>query len=164
MDTTQVKHIVPRISHEEWTVAVIEYRVNDDAMNAGLHSLTKLLPKLVEATEEWVTTTDEGRACLDYACDDLNIGDLCSHGGIEFVAKHLEQYGVLGFRAEPVPHLENEPGMTYDTRLVTSNVCLADDEFRCEGCQRVFDVEDSVKPAGKKGPMYCEACAKNNPA
>jgi len=35
-----------------------------------------------------------------------------------------------------------------------------EDEFLCEGCNQIFDVEDSIKPSGKKGGMYCPDCAK----
>jgi hypothetical protein len=122
METKQVKHIVPRISNEEWTVAVVSYRVSNEAVDAGMHRLTCLLPKLIEATEEWVTTTEDGKACLEYAGDDLNLGDLACHGGTSFVAEHLERYGVHGLEIEPVPHLENSPGMTYDTPLVGPDV------------------------------------------
>jgi hypothetical protein len=39
-------------------------------------------------------------------------------------------------------------------------VRVPDDSFMCECCAGVFDVEESVKPYGKKGPMMCEACAE----
>lgn len=35
----------------------------------------------------------------------------------------------------------------------------ADDDFICEHCGAIFDVEESVKPYGKKGPMLCATCA-----
>jgi hypothetical protein len=38
---------------------------------------------------------------------------------------------------------------------------LGDDEFKCDGCGTVFDIEDSVKK-GKKEPMYCPSCAGNH--
>lgn len=33
-----------------------------------------------------------------------------------------------------------------------------DDEFVCDACGGIFDVEDSFKPQGKKGPMICPKC------
>jgi hypothetical protein len=39
-------------------------------------------------------------------------------------------------------------------------VRVPDDSFMCECCAGVFDIEESVKPYGKKGPMMCEACAE----
>lgn len=37
---------------------------------------------------------------------------------------------------------------------------VGDDDFICERCGGIFDVEDSVKPYGKKGPMLCTSCAE----
>ena len=34
-----------------------------------------------------------------------------------------------------------------------------DDMFVCDRCGGVFDIEDSIKPEGKKGPIVCPACA-----
>lgn len=39
-----------------------------------------------------------------------------------------------------------------------SNKELDDDEFECEKCHQVFDVEDSIKDS-KKGEMLCLDCA-----
>jgi len=36
---------------------------------------------------------------------------------------------------------------------------IDDDMFECDECHRVLDIDDSVKPAGKKGPMLCGACS-----
>jgi len=36
---------------------------------------------------------------------------------------------------------------------------IRDDEFQCESCGNIFDVEDGIKPDGKKGALYCTGCA-----
>lgn len=36
---------------------------------------------------------------------------------------------------------------------------LMKDSFICESCGYLFDVDDSIKPQGKKGPMICVTCA-----
>jgi hypothetical protein len=33
------------------------------------------------------------------------------------------------------------------------------DRFVCDGCHKKFDIDDSIKPLGKKGPMLCPGCA-----
>lgn len=45
-------------------------------------------------------------------------------------------------------------------RELTHGLDLEDDTFICERCACIFDIEESVKPYGKKGPMMCAACAE----
>jgi len=36
---------------------------------------------------------------------------------------------------------------------------LKDDEFECERCHGIFDIEDSIKIGGKHGSLYCPRCS-----
>jgi hypothetical protein len=158
---SKITHVIPRMSHEETTVALIRYELGSNA-DPGDASLSRILPKLINAVTSWVENTEEGRACYEYAGNDLNIGDVASHGGEQYVAIQMSLHDLLGFKIEVFCCLENSPGMTYDTSLVDPDIGLADnDEFRCEKCKQVFDIENSVKPEGKKGPIICVECSED---
>lgn len=157
---SKITHVIPRMSHEETTVALIRYELDQNA-DPGDASLSRILPRIIEATTTWAQTTEEGKACYKYAGTDLNLGDLASHGGVEFVRTILERDDIKNFDVEIFCCLENSPGMTFDTPLLSADIELADnDEFRCEQCKDVYDIEDSVKPNGKKGPMICVECSQ----
>jgi hypothetical protein len=36
----------------------------------------------------------------------------------------------------------------------------SDDLFKCEDCEEIFDIEDSIQAGGKKGKLICEICNK----
>lgn len=40
----------------------------------------------------------------------------------------------------------------------------ADDEFRCAGCGKIRDVDDSIKGDGKHGDLYCPDCIESSAA
>lgn len=74
----RVTFVIPRVSHEETTVAVISFFPTEKGKKI-LRKVDDLLPYFRSAVKRWVKETEEGAAAFRYACDDLNIGDVVSH-------------------------------------------------------------------------------------
>lgn len=76
----------------------------------------QLLESLIKAVTKWVQT-DEGKPVFGYATDDLNIGDLASHGTDEVFKCLLEDEGIHGFQIIQPDRCD----WNYDTPLVDTN-------------------------------------------
>lgn len=115
----QYRHVIKRLSHDEEMIAIISYKLDGDPRNAhtDYSDPDKLLFAVKGAVYQWVKNTPEGRACYDYAGDDLNIGDVVSHGGDDFVRNNLEMDGIHDFEVDIVGS-HSLPDWHYDTVLV----------------------------------------------
>lgn len=104
----------PGPKHESVT-AVVTAKVNRLELKEG----DKFVQILTEAVTEWVKTTKAGKACFNYAGDDINIGDLCCYGDLE-LRKILEQKGIYEFLQDPSEYCSSDY-WTYDTVLINAD-------------------------------------------
>lgn len=69
----------------------------------------------------------------------------------------FDQWTVVQLKS---PNDENDETDWSGLGLPPDPIELADDQFQCERCGAVHDIEDSVKVGGKKGAMLCPTCAQ----
>jgi len=107
--TFKARFVVPR--YEEPRFAII----NIEVTNETLCEEPAFLAELRRAVTEWVRTTEDGRACYEYAGNDLNIGDLLSHGGAEDIVALMPN--VISLDLDQIGAIR-AGDWTYDTPLV----------------------------------------------
>tara|TARA_B100001057_G_scaffold223290_1_gene223582 strand:- start:174 stop:677 length:504 start_codon:yes stop_codon:yes gene_type:complete len=111
-DAWEVRFVAPR--YEDPRYAIITAIVT----NPDLKEETNFLAELRRAVTEWVKTTEDGRACYEYAGGDLNIGDLLSHGGVEDVVALMPD--VVSLDLDQIGAIRSGD-WTYDTTLVNGD-------------------------------------------
>jgi hypothetical protein len=76
MQSTQF--IIPRLSNDESTFAVVTVDLMEQAIDAGLSGATTFLAALKDTVTEWVKTTDSGRKAWEESDENFNVGDLAN--------------------------------------------------------------------------------------
>jgi len=107
--TFKARFVAPR--YEDPRFAIINIEVTDET----LCDENTFLAELRRAVTEWVKTTEDGRACYEYAGNDLNIGDLLSHGGAEDIVALMPN--VISLDLDQIGAIRSGD-WTYDTTLV----------------------------------------------
>jgi len=103
--------IVPRVSSDETTFAVIEW--------SGVPR-QELFHRVKRAVTEWVRTTEAGRIEYENSSEDLNLGDLSNCDDDPALVALLTANGITHFDVE-VYSDSDYPGIwTYDSQLVES--------------------------------------------
>lgn len=120
MMTKKITHMIPRRERRDNLCAVVTYFVTMPAALKDLDSLLIFLPLFKELVTRWTRETDEGKACLEYASNDLNIGDLASASDMQWFRKELKAVGVLEFDIAIVSDFRHD--WLYDTVLVNEDV------------------------------------------
>jgi hypothetical protein len=114
----RVTFVIPRVSHEETTVAVISFFPTEKGKKI-LRKVDDLLPYFRSAVKRWVKETEEGAAAFRYACDDLNIGDVVSHDGVEYVGRYLSDL-LIELKIDCFVGEYERGGWHYDTRFLVT--------------------------------------------
>jgi len=108
--------VVPRISMDERTVAVVQWR--------GTIPEHELRQSVTNAVTEWVNTTEEGKEAWQSSSEDFNIGDLSVHLAGEdtweedALARCLRNHGITWLEVECYSDTNGDVDWTYDTVLV----------------------------------------------
>jgi hypothetical protein len=111
---TRVKFVVPRLSHEEITVAVVTGRVVIDLVNEA-----KFLAALQRAVSAWGTTSPFGIEAWKDSSEDFNVGDLSHYQHDEHLKKCLAEQGIDDLVIECHASIDNNLGpWQYDTILM----------------------------------------------
>ena len=108
-----VLFVVPRLSHDERTVAIVHAEVSSQA----LASQAAFLQALMKAVTTWVQTTRAGRSAWAHSHADLNVGDLYHHQDTASLRQKLIAAGIHRLRIECHVDLDRS-AWTYDTILV----------------------------------------------
>lgn len=130
-DALRRVHFLPvRIGKEEVAVAVVSARVTPE-----LFDQSRFLDQLKRAVIDWTRTTEAGRSLRERTRDDLNIGDLASHGIDAELGRLLSERGIhdlhLDEWSSPYPH----QAWGYDTRLL-------DEDYVEEGSADDLNLDD----------------------
>jgi len=107
--TFETRFIIPR--YEDPCFAIVNIVVTDES----LCKEEKFLTELRRAVTEWVKTSEDGKSVWEYSGNDLNIGDLMSHGGIEDIVALMP--GVESIDLDQIGHPRGG-NWTYNTVLV----------------------------------------------
>lgn len=108
------RYIVPRISNDEFTFAVVTADVDRDLSAASLRN------KLTEALTEWVALTAEGTRAWRASSLDFNVGDLAGHlPASRGLRRALARHGIRRLTVETFVDCDSPAHpWTYDTVLV----------------------------------------------
>jgi hypothetical protein len=121
-----VRFLPLRLEKDETAVAVVSARVPPNLTNES-----NFLESLIRATTEWTRDTPSGRSLLEFACGDLNIGDLASHGIDEQLSERLAVEGIHEFNIEAL-FLENRGQSWFYDLVLVSEIPEADDQANAE--------------------------------
>ncbi len=128
-----VEFNVPRNSRDETTFAVVRAKVSE----GWLCDADKFANAVRRAVTLWVQKTKEGKAALESASDDFNIGDLAQEGISRSLAKELNKQGIYGMSIET--HSQGQGhGWEYDDHLFNE-----DELTTCQKCGS--ELEDNGK-------------------
>lgn len=111
-----VQFIVPRLSIEEQTFAIVKAQVADP----DLIQTRKFLNILITAVTNWVRTTQNGRRAWTKSQRDFNIGDLAHYIDSANLRRALVLYNIYDLSIQIISDLRTSP-WTFDTILVDSN-------------------------------------------
>jgi hypothetical protein len=108
------RYIVPRLSNDEFTFAVVTADVDHDLSAASLRN------KLTEALTEWVALTAEGTRAWRASALDFNVGDLAEHlPASRGLRRTLAKHGIRRLTVETFVDCDSPADpWTYDTVLV----------------------------------------------
>jgi hypothetical protein len=110
----KVRYIVPRISADEFTFAVVTADVTRRLTAAEFRNA------VTQAITEWVETTDVGRRAWQASSEDFNVGDLSgympAHGCLRRI---LTKHGIRSLKIDTVVHCASPANLwTFDSVLV----------------------------------------------
>ena len=108
------RHIVPRISNDEFTFAVVTADTDRKLSAAAFRN------SLTEALTEWVGLTAEGTRAWRASALDFNVGDLAEHlPASRGLRRVLAQHGIRRLTIETFVDCDSPASpWTYDTILV----------------------------------------------
>ncbi len=113
-----VTFVVPRISKDEKTVAIVKVKLTPAAVKEGYDRAKRFLPFLRDAVTKWVAETKEGKKAWADSCNEFNIGDLSMYK-LDVI---VQQVGVKEFikSLKITCHIDvrRHSDWTYDTVLV----------------------------------------------
>lgn len=113
-----VTFVVPRISNDEMTVAIVEVKLTPEAVKEGYDRAEHFLPFLTDAVSKWVAETKKGKKAWEDSSHHFHIGDL-SMCDLDVIVK---QVGVKEFMTslKITCHVGvgKHSDWTYDTVLV----------------------------------------------
>jgi hypothetical protein len=110
LSTESVRFIVPRDSHDETTIAVVDAEVDQ-----GLCDKSAFLNALDSALANWFTT-DHGKAVWESTCCDFNIGDLSEYQAEPALTAFLNDQGIKKLRVDTFSH-DGRCNWSYDRVL-----------------------------------------------
>jgi hypothetical protein len=108
------RYIVPRVSGDEFTFAVVTARVSQAVSAAAFRD------NLTLALTEWAATTNDGAAAWKASSQDFNVGDLSEYlPAGRRLRRILAKHGVRGLRVQTYADCSSPANpWTYDTVLV----------------------------------------------
>lgn len=110
----KVLFVVPRVSMDEMTVAVVTAEVANDQMaqdDGFMHALIK-------GVTAWVKNSESGKQEWAASSEDLNVGDLSHCTKDKDLIRELKKVGIAKLAIETfVDHNRNNGNWTYDTVL-----------------------------------------------
>lgn len=110
----RVKFVVPRLSHEEITIAVVTGRVVIALVNEA-----DFLAALQRAVSKWGRTSPFGIEAWTQSSEDFNVGDLSHYQSDEDLKRCLAEQGIEDLVIECHASLDNNLGpWQYDTILM----------------------------------------------
>ena len=113
--------VVPRSSTDEYTLAIVTFNDPKKKKRGCLDEriyINWVMGSVKEAVTAWVSKTKAGRDCYKYVNDDLNIGDVETHGGIKYVRAYLKkEYNILNFDVQVISE-DIQREWSFDTVLV----------------------------------------------
>lgn len=111
-----VEFIIPRLSNDEHTFAIIKAQVADH----DLIGINRFLNILTTAVTTWVRTTQNGRRAWTKSQRDFNIGDLAHYIDSANLRRALVLYNIYDLSIQIISDLRTSP-WTFDIILVDSN-------------------------------------------
>lgn len=108
----RIQTLVPRISRDETTFAIVTVRQTADVKTAR-----QLVSRIQAAVTAWMQNTPEGKDALDETCHDYNVGDLANDLGEPSLSRYLEAQGLLEVEIEIYSDEDYQDNWSYDTRL-----------------------------------------------
>lgn len=112
--------VIPRISHEECTVAVVRWRgVNHPELRSALTA----------ALTEWMRTTQEGKDAWEDSSHDFNVGDLANAPTDSSPLKELlAAQNVHDLEIDVYSDVSGDRYWTFDTLLVKADEVSSGDK------------------------------------
>jgi hypothetical protein len=109
-----MQFIVPRVSNDEFTAAVVTLR--DDPRWSNPDRPDLVLQAVQAACTEWAATTESGRQSFEETSGDFNIGDLSLELSDPTLQEILAKHRVYNLRVTCYGSAVH--GWTYDTHLM----------------------------------------------
>lgn len=124
--TIGVQFIIPRISVNERTVAVVRARVE-----LGGEPETEFVRRLRQAVTAWVHKSAQGKTALAHNNDDFNVGDLALWRGDPQLVNQLAHEGIYTLTVRTYSSSSSLWGWQFDDRLIND----PDDHLDCLTCR-----------------------------
>jgi hypothetical protein len=112
-DHDRVEALVPRVSDEETTYAVVRC-----AAGPRVSSAADLHRRIAAAVTAWVRRSAAGREAYRRSGGDYNVGDLAGDLGDPDLGRLLRAHGVRDLTIDTFSAADAPAGWTYDTHLV----------------------------------------------
>jgi hypothetical protein len=109
-----VEYLVPRISNDEFTCAIVKAVVSPKHIS----SEKGFFKRLMDAVTEWAKSTKRGRLAWEQSSKDFNIGDLSGVFQNGEFRDILKSHGIVRLEIETFVNTAERSTITYDTHLV----------------------------------------------